>query len=876
MPRFTDFHFDRLSFWLGFLAATLFWYFISRVRPMLPVWRKQALAYFELVKQKNLAGMESYMRQETLRRAQRMHLAAPIFALDEVLVQPRLIAPPPVQDPQESPFSQSLAGQFIPYLPEWPELTSALCLPAITAAQALQNGSHIAIIGQPGAGKTVALAHLASQLSRLENLGSLPENTVPLLVHALDLNPTLEENQDPLQNLIKTLNGYASVVMQPQIPRFINGIFRDRLRRNLLLLDGLDELAPEQLSSVLAYLNALIGRYANLQVVVTASSDYLDSLTSAGFYPLGVAGWKPTERESFVQRWGNLWTEQLAPEFQKQQGTPAEVDPLLLSHWLNGEKDYTSPLEMTLRVWAAYSGDLSGSSLMTLLDTHIARFMPSAALMPALEVLAVQMTQQMRASISFDAMEKILSGYQLNQPLTADQLEQQFDGALPASAPGEAVLAEHLTETPDSTTAETEGAEKRTSSKKKRRDLIVSQGEKIINALVEGGILVQHSGQQYRFASPVFLGYLAGIHISPEEAAVMVETLEWPVHTQALQYAAACGGDDVPWLYQLVENPNPPLCRGLLTAARWLREAPSNAEWRSYLMRAMVNLIQLESVPLGTRARLIGAFYLSRDPSAPRLFKQLLAARSPNVRRVALLGLGATGSQQAIGEIQGLLNDPDIAVRITACLALAAIPGDAALKTVVEILTTGEEAQRQVAAEALAQNEAEGHPILEEAAGIDDLLARRAAVFGLMQVRNPWARQTLERMAVEDAQWVVRNAAAQALETLQEANPYLPKSLPPPSEASWLITFASKIGLGVSPNQPATDILLMALKSGSIDEQIAALQYLREQPDEGVVAAVYNLLYGDQEDLHEPALHTLWWMSLSGKPMPAPTQYGLG
>jgi HEAT repeat protein len=240
------------------------------------------------------------------------------------------------------------------------------------------------------------------------------------------------------------------------------------------------------------------------------------------------------------------------------------------------------------------------------------------------------------------------------------------------------------------------------------------------------------------------------------------------------------------------------------------------------------------------------------------------------------MGCGALGNPQLINDILPLLADPEPEVRYTACLALAATPGESALNAVVEVLLSGDEEIRQAAAEAISQIKPDGHKILEEAAGQDDLLTRRAAVYGLLQVHQPWAHKALEKLAVEDGQWVVRNAAGQALDVLQQSTPAVPKSLPRPSDSSWLLTFASKLGMGILPGQPATDVLIMVLKSGSVEEQIAAMHYLRDQPDEGIVGLLYGLLYSGVVELEEPVLHTLWWMTIAGAKLPSPTQFGLG
>ncbi|NOH02407.1 MAG: hypothetical protein HND47_10880 [Chloroflexi bacterium] len=47
--------------------------------------------------------VEENHRRATLRRAQGMHLAAPLFALDEIILEPLLLAPPPKVEPGTPP-----------------------------------------------------------------------------------------------------------------------------------------------------------------------------------------------------------------------------------------------------------------------------------------------------------------------------------------------------------------------------------------------------------------------------------------------------------------------------------------------------------------------------------------------------------------------------------------------------------------------------------------------------------------------------------------------------------------------------------------------------------------------------------------------------
>ena len=99
-----------------------------------------------------------------------------------------------------------------------------------------------------------------------------------------------------------------------------------------------------------------------------------------------------------------------------------------------------------------------------------------------------------------------------------------------------------------------------------------------------------------------------------------------------------------------------------------------------------------------------------------------------------------------------------------ACLALVNIGTKPALETAASIFLHGEEALRRVISEAFAHHIVDGHPILKEASSMEDLLLRRTSIHGLRLVNEPWAIRILDEMQIEDGQWVVRNAAAQAMD----------------------------------------------------------------------------------------------------------------
>lgn len=860
-----EIHLDSLSFWLGFLAATLFWWLYSRIKPMLPVWQKQLRHQIELISSRNFAGVDEYLRRQTILRAQGAHLAAPLFSLDEVLTIPRLLVPPSGQDPNEPGDAQSIPSTVIPYLPDWPELVVPFGVPTLTLAEAIQSKRHIAVIGQPGSGKTVALAHLATQLSRGDPQVKNFASTLALYLHVIDLETARDENNDPVQSLIKSVIASSSMVMQPQITRYLNTVIHNKNRPILLLLDGMDELPENDLATAVSFLDALIKKLPQVQIITAASADFVNGLTHAGFYPLSLAAWTTLERKVYAKKWGDLWTQNVLPETPKNS-VHQTIDPILLEDWLNDSPSRSTPLDWTLRLWGAYAGDLSGDNRLDSYKSYLTRFLPDPSILPAVSQLAYSMVMHQSAAASYEDMDKLLSSVKV--PDSRSKPGQPLDDPIPA---GEASATPPEGE---QATSNLQMAKKLAPKLAKgvRMEKITSPGGQVIEALLAAGVLSQHPNNQLRFSCPVLMGYLASSGITSEEANEIVSATDfspaWAPRVQMLRFAAACE-DDPTWIKTLLSDQKPPLYRNLFMAARWMSDAPIKSGWRNALMRSLYSLILDQSLPLSILARFIAAFYVSGDQSTDKLFQQLLSSKSTVIRRVGLLGSGASGNPKAMDYLLSSLSDSAREVRFTACLALASIPGERTLKVLVDILLSGDEEIRQAAAEALAQNPDEGHQILREAITHEDLLTRRAAVFGLMQVREAWALKALEKAAVEDGQWVVRNAAAQAIQTLQQNTSPIPSPLKAPSETGWLITLASKSGQGILPGQPATDLLLTTLEGSNSKESIAALSFLRDQPEDATIRKILVQVNNPDEAVREAAIHALWWIAISGAKIPA-------
>jgi HEAT repeat protein len=106
------------------------------------------------------------------------------------------------------------------------------------------------------------------------------------------------------------------------------------------------------------------------------------------------------------------------------------------------------------------------------------------------------------------------------------------------------------------------------------------------------------------------------------------------------------------------------------------------------------------------------------------------------------------------------------------------------------------------------------------------LLTRRAAVFGLARIPEPWVLEILEKVQTDDKQWVVRGAAAEAFERRRKAPWRIPAPVDEPATLPWLVAYAAREGSGVAPGKAALEMLRRALATGSTEEKLAAIEAL--------------------------------------------------
>jgi HEAT repeat protein len=161
--------------------------------------------------------------------------------------------------------------------------------------------------------------------------------------------------------------------------------------------------------------------------------------------------------------------------------------------------------------------------------------------------------------------------------------------------------------------------------------------------------------------------------------------------------------------------------------------------------------------------------------------------------------------------------------------------------------------------------------VLYDAIQDQDMMLRRAAVFGLRRVGTSWALVSIYRAFLEDEQWYVRSAAQLAFQELQYGGDRGPRGYPPADSFGWLAEWAARRGENVPPGEGANQVLLRALQEGEPDVKLYAAGSLGQLGAVNMAKPLYGVLRDRRAEVREAAYRALADLQLQmGQPLPAP------
>jgi HEAT repeat protein len=810
----TSWGFDLVSFAIGVISALVTVGLLFRNRTRInQFWLglKQRASQF---RQRLTANMATRYSEAAVDTARAMHLFGSMAPLDEIYVEPQLRAV----------LAPSIDGSA----------------PLLSPAQSIKASDHVVILGPPGSGRTVLFSHLLlSNASRLNKAGE--DIRVPLYVYlpilALEIagaseNETPDDTApDAAQHLVQTAVGSLSRVVASGVARWLRR--QVEAGNTLVLLDGWDEVDAASRSAVTSWIQGFAAAHPGNHVLISAGQRGYGPLISAGYVPVRLVPWSIQKLTELQRHWIEAWP-------RKNNGTDKDLPTIRYS------LEPPTPLEATLDTVIRLRGQVPART-------------PAGRMAQIMDLLLPHPEPDDKGTVAWpletghDALGSLaLSTVELGR---YSIVRQEIQSAVTAAMPAPLHALEQGSEDEETREPAADREEQ------DRRTLQIVDCCRAITAT--GAPIRSWDNQCYFFAHPLVAAFLAARHLATEDVPVQAKPDD-PNWLELLRYYVGLAPAE-PIIEQLLARPDDLFLNNLWASAALMAASPqSDDAWRAALIKRYAQLFLNPRLPEPLRKRCLESLVKSGDRNVTLLFRRETDNSHAAIRASAILGLGAMGAEDDLASIDLALGDGDPQVRLAAINALTILArwdNKDALELVVAAMIESEDKVQRIAVEALAEMGKEGQEILREAAHDQDLIVRRAAAYGLASIGEPWARETLAEMQSKDDEWLVRNAAAEALEflALREASkpPDMDLGLPKPESEPWLITWAADRGEGTGVGEAALNTLMRALTQGEPVTRLNAIDTLRRIADPRTTEPLRRSLREREPYLREAALEAL-------------------
>lgn len=360
-----EFDIDWQSAGIGFGAGLLTGYAIYQSRHVLNAVRGALTSQADTAQSFATMGGDRRYTNELTRYGLRTHLFHNKLNLNDILIEPRFIPDRDVAEAPDDETERLNPLDLVPIVPDHPYLHQPYNIRTISIEELGHGERAIALLGQPGSGRTTTLLSIAlwsmgkiefdsphdpvkeriesedKDLSRQdrderaknriaieqrakeqlreelgrdvgENLESafIPpfKQMAPIYIHLANVRlgqNAWSGNVDPAEPLIRALQYHTGRVTSKTVPRKIYQFLNDGVC--LLLLDGLDELPLIEQYQKIKWLHALLDEYSQNFIIVAGQPSGFGGLQQVGFTPVHLRPWSYQDRKMYVNKISANW-----------------------------------------------------------------------------------------------------------------------------------------------------------------------------------------------------------------------------------------------------------------------------------------------------------------------------------------------------------------------------------------------------------------------------------------------------------------------------------------------------------------------------------------------------------------------------------------
>jgi hypothetical protein len=594
----------------------------------------------------------------------------------------------------------------------------------------------------------------------------------PLYVDMVDLvlsNHEYGKNVDPAEPFIRALQHQTGYVASRRLVSKTYKILE--AGSGLVLIDGYDDLAPQDRPDALRWLKAMLEMYPNNYYIVAMPPEGYGLVMEMGAMPLYLRPWNDQmigdAADKYLAQWETVYKQPVQFDPDKYRERVEYVEDV------KRDARQLSVFDTTMHILTRFKG--KELSLAEQMQLYLSEILPDAEnIMPELQHLA---TMQLDSGyITLTAMVDVaIAELGLHPPKIKHLSDEQVEAALDATHHDvEAALEEEVKKDP-------------------QRRQIHDEQKRLLQKLLKSGLLVKHRRGRYQFRHKIITSYLAATGLVEAEPKVLLQKLENNNWDYAMSYLAGMRDVDFLVAEQLLK-PLDVLHEHILKLTNWLKFAGKVVSWRTDLLRYLGNLIAAPHQFALVRERVAAALISSKDEGALAIFSRVIQTQNSDARRVACLALGVLRAKGAINAITTVaMQDQVIENKLAAVLGLYAIGADDAMDALLDLMDmTPFDEVRRVIAESFAADRATGYPTLYDMLGSDSIAMRRAALFGLGRLETDWAMISIDRPINKGDEAFVRLAAEVVERKIFERSRFVLPSYPIPTEVPWLLEWSEQ------------------------------------------------------------------------------------
>lgn len=286
--------------------------------------------------------------------------------------------------------------------------------------------------------------------------------------------------------------------------------------------------------------------------------------------------------------------------------------------------------------------------------------------------------------------------------------------------------------------------------------------------------------------------------------------------------------------------------------------APSNI---NLSFPKLARYVVSEQLPLSTKIKFAAMINYANPSVFSQLLTKLESVQEKDCRKLCAFFYGLSSLVNHETFIVDTIENNEVSTSLFGFIALLISTDLNAMELLRNLVQSDPERYGRVVSELCSQYPKSGYNFIRELSSNENTVLRRFSLYGLRLVQDEWAGKLLDEISRNDKAWIIRDAAAHALNNKYRPEIYAPTRLPKITDNSVIIAYASKNGVGIPLNAYPYDLLFAILENGTLNEKIQAIQYLAARPNEVVINKIKRLIIYENP-VREIASRALFEISL--------------